>query len=66
MTADDRSSPLVVARVWHAVGLLDHLDANYRRARRPDHLGSWQALSVKSTVVHVSDRTFLLLYGVDI
>jgi hypothetical protein len=48
--AYDRSSLLVMARMWHAAGL-DHLDANYRRVRRQSDIGSWQALS---TVVHAS------------
>ena len=60
-----------MARMWHAVGHprspLDHLDANYRRARQPDGLGSSQALS---TVVHASGCAslllYVLLYGVDV
>ena len=57
---------------WHICGtLLDHLDANYRRVRRPDNLSSQQALS---TVVHASGCAcqrlcvlllYVLLYGDD-
>jgi hypothetical protein len=60
----------VLSSSWHEcgtlAGLLDHLDANCRRVRRPDVLGS---LRVLFTVVHASGYAplllYILLYGID-